>query len=157
MTFLFYAYKTGETCKAPAYKIQIFFSYLTQTLSSLTKSYNRLSSKHAVLLCNRPSVSIGTKRLACLNSLRGVQLGTLIQHAVARSWVQARSCLARCAQFFLHPPFPPLGGVYFAPSPPPCGEVRVKVSLLFRLVICTFSDDLSVFPRFCSVKIRFSS
>ena len=43
-----------------------------------TKSYkNYLQNTQHVVLRNRPTLPIGTERLACLNSLHGVQLVTL--------------------------------------------------------------------------------
>ena len=51
---------------------------LTLTLLDLTKSYkNYLQNTQHVVLRNRPTLSIGTERLACLNSPHDVQLGTL--------------------------------------------------------------------------------
>ena len=51
---------------------------LTLTLLDLTKSYkNYLQNTQHVVLRNRPTLPIGTERLACLNSPRGVQLVTL--------------------------------------------------------------------------------
>ena len=42
------------------------------------KIVQKLSPKHAArVLRNRPTLSMGTERLACLNNPRGVQLGTL--------------------------------------------------------------------------------
>ena len=53
-------------------------SWLTLTLLDLTKSYkNYLQNMQHVVLRNRPTPPIGTERLACLNSPRGVQLVTL--------------------------------------------------------------------------------
>ena len=43
------------------------------------KSYkNYLQNTKHVVLRNRPTLSIGTERLACLNNPHGVQLGTLV-------------------------------------------------------------------------------
>ena len=51
---------------------------LTLTLLDRTKSYkNYLQNTQHVVLRNRPTLPIGTERLACLNSPRGVQLVTL--------------------------------------------------------------------------------
>ena len=51
---------------------------LTLTLPDLTKSHkNYLQNTQHMVLRNRPTLIIGTERLACLNSPTGVQLGTL--------------------------------------------------------------------------------
>ena len=51
---------------------------LTLTLPNLTKSHkNYLQNTQHMVLRNRPTLIIGTERLACLNSPHGVQLGTL--------------------------------------------------------------------------------
>ena len=51
---------------------------LTLTLLYITKPHkNYLQNTQHVVLRNRPTLSIGTERLACLNNPRGVQLGTL--------------------------------------------------------------------------------
>ena len=51
---------------------------LTLTLLHITKPHkNYLQNTQHVVLRNRPTLSIGTERLACLNNPRGVQLGTL--------------------------------------------------------------------------------
>ena len=51
---------------------------LTLTLPNLTKSHkNYLQNTQHMVLRNRPTLIIGTERLACLNSPPGVQLGTL--------------------------------------------------------------------------------
>ena len=42
---------------------------------------NNLQNTQHVALRYRPTLSIGKERLACLNNPRGVQLGTLAQHA----------------------------------------------------------------------------
>ena len=58
------------------YSIEEFL--LTLTLSYITKPHtNYLQNTQHVVLRNRPTLSIGTERLACLNNPRGVQLGTL--------------------------------------------------------------------------------
>ena len=52
--------------------------HLTLTLLYITKRHkNYLQNTQHVVLRNRPTLSIGTERLACLNNPRGVQLGTL--------------------------------------------------------------------------------
>ena len=52
--------------------------FLTLTLLYITKPHkNYLQNTQHVVLRNRPTLSIGTERLACLNNPRGVQLGTL--------------------------------------------------------------------------------
>ena len=62
----------------------LFFSFsfnnnvLALTAQNLTKSYrNYLQNTQHVVLRNRPTLSIGTERLTCLNNPHGVQLGTL--------------------------------------------------------------------------------
>ena len=51
---------------------------LTLTLLYITKPHkNYLQNTQQVVLRNRPTLSIGTEGLACLNNPRGVQLGTL--------------------------------------------------------------------------------
>ena len=51
---------------------------LSLTLLYITKPHkNYLQNTQHVVLRNRPTLSIGTERLACLNNPRGVQLGTL--------------------------------------------------------------------------------
>ena len=51
---------------------------ITLTLLDRTKSYkNYLQNTQHVVLRNRPTLSIGTERLAGLNNPHGVQLGTL--------------------------------------------------------------------------------
>ena len=51
---------------------------ITLTLLDLTKSYkNSLQNTQHAVLRNRPTLPIGTERLACLNSPCGVQLVTL--------------------------------------------------------------------------------
>ena len=54
------------------------------TPKNLTKSYykNYLQNTPHMVLHNCPTLSIATERLTCLNNSRGVQLGTLVQHAV---------------------------------------------------------------------------
>ena len=61
-----------------------------------------------MVLRNRPTLSIGTERLACLNSLPGVQPRTLAYHA-AGPGPGGRAARA----FFLHPPFLPRLGDSF--------------------------------------------
>ena len=94
---------------------QCFYFPLTLTLLNLTKSYkNYLQNMQHVVLRNRPTLSIGTERLACLNSPHGVQLWTLAWYAagpgpgrhVARAFFSA-------LPFFLLREI-----VFFAPSPP---------------------------------------
>ena len=79
---------------------------LTLTLLDLTKSYkNYLQNTQHVVLRNRPTLPIGTERLAFLNSPRGVQLGTLAYHAAGpgfEPWARR----ARCARFFSPPSLP---------------------------------------------------
>ena len=51
---------------------------ITLIQQNRTKSYkNYLQNTQHVVLRNHPILSIGTERLACLNNLHGVQLGTL--------------------------------------------------------------------------------
>ena len=51
---------------------------LTLTLLYITKPHkNYLQNTQHVVLRNRPALSVGTERLACLNNPRGMQLGTL--------------------------------------------------------------------------------
>ena len=51
---------------------------LTLTLLYITKPHkNHLQNTQHVVLRNRPTLPIGTERLACPNNPRGVQLGTL--------------------------------------------------------------------------------
>ena len=51
---------------------------LALTLLHITKpNKNYLQNMQHVVLRNRPTLSIGTERLVCLNNPRGVQLGTL--------------------------------------------------------------------------------
>ena len=59
--------------------LEYYYMYvLTLTLLDLTKSYkDYLQKTQHVVLRNRPTLPIGTERLACLNSPRGVQLVTL--------------------------------------------------------------------------------
>ena len=66
-----------------------------------------------MVLHNQPTLSIGTERLACLNSPHGVQLGTLAyKRQVPGSSPGYGGRAARA--FFLHPPFlPPLGDSFF--------------------------------------------
>ena len=65
-----------------------------------SRSYkNYLQNTQHVVLRNRPTLSIGTERLACLNNPHGVQLGTLAQH-VAGPGFEPRTRRARCARFF---------------------------------------------------------
>ena len=70
-----------------------------------------------MVLRNRPTLIIGTERLACLNSPPGVQLGTLAYHAAGPGF-EPRVRRACCARFFLHPPFlPPSGDSFFRTFP----------------------------------------
>ena len=58
----------------PFYGISVFFFHNPNTI----KSYkNYLQNTQHMVLRNRPTLSIGTERLARLNSPPGVQLGTL--------------------------------------------------------------------------------
>ena len=51
---------------------------ITLTLENLTKSHKSyLQNTLHLVLRNRPTLSIGMERLACLNNPHGVQLGTL--------------------------------------------------------------------------------
>ena len=87
------------------------------TLLDLTKSYkNYLQNTQHVVLCNRPTLPIGTERLACLNSPHGVQLGTLAYHAAGPGF-EPRARRARCTRFFSPPSLPPSGDSFFPPSP----------------------------------------
>ena len=57
---------------------ELFQISLTLTLLYITKPHtNYLQNMQHVVLRNRPTLSRGTERLACLNNPRGVQLGTL--------------------------------------------------------------------------------
>ena len=59
-------------------KEKITFTVLTLTLRNLTKSHkNYLQNMQHVVLRNRPTLSLGMERLACLNNPRSVPLGTL--------------------------------------------------------------------------------
>ena len=79
---------------------------LTLTLLDLTKSYkNYLQNTQHVVLRNRPTLPIGTERLACLNSPRGLQLVTLAWHAAGPGF-EPRARRARCARFFSPPSLP---------------------------------------------------
>ena len=69
-----------------------------------------------MVLCNRPTVSIGTDRLACLNSPPGVQLGTLAWHAAGPRF-EPRVRRARCGHFFSPPSLPPSGDSFFRTFP----------------------------------------
>ena len=71
-----------------------------------TKSYkNYLQNTQHMVLRNRPTLIIGTERLACLNSPPGVQLGTLAYHAAGPGF-EPRVRRARCACFFSPPSLP---------------------------------------------------
>ena len=57
---------------------EVKWGKLTLTLLYITKPHkNYLQNTQHVVLRNRPTLSIGTERLACLNNPCGVQLGTL--------------------------------------------------------------------------------
>ena len=104
---------------------------ITLTLLDLTKSYkNYLQNTQHVVLRNRPTLPIGTERLACLNSPRGVQLVTLAWHAAGpgfEPWARR----ARCARFFLHPPFlPPSGDSFFRTFPTKPVKPVVRLGLM---------------------------
>ena len=74
---------------------------ITLTLLDLTKSYkNYLQNTQHVVLRNRPTLPIGTERLACLNSPRGVQLGTLAYHAAGPGFEPRGPAGALRALFF---------------------------------------------------------
>ena len=76
------------------------------------KSYkNYLQNTQHMVFRNWPTLSIGTERLACLNSPPGVQLGTLAWHAADLGFEpQPRGCVV-CA--FSPPSLPPSGESFF--------------------------------------------
>ena len=90
-------------------------------------------------LCNRPTLSIGTVRLACLNSPPGVQLGpSPSMQQVPGSSPGLRGCTGHA--FFLHPPFlPPSGDSFFSHLPhQPRKSVRVICTpLAWCIIVCT--------------------
>ena len=51
--------------------------YNPNTIKSYKIVQNYLQNTQHVMLRNRPTLSIGTERLACLSNPHGVQLGTL--------------------------------------------------------------------------------
>ena len=67
------------------------------------------STQHVALSSNRPTLSIATERLACLNNFCIVQLVTLTYYTVGPG-TEPRSTQV---YIFLHPPF-----IFFAPSLP---------------------------------------
>ena len=82
------------------------FAILTLTLQNLTKSYkNYLQNTQHMVWRNRPTLSIGTERLACLNSPPGVQPRTLALHAAGPRF-EPRVRRARSARFFSPPSLP---------------------------------------------------
>ena len=82
---------------------------------------NYLQNTQHVVLRNRPTLSIGTERLACLNNPPWRAAGDP-RPARGRSWVRAPGPAgARCARFFFpNPPFlPPSGDSSFSHLPHP--------------------------------------
>ena len=75
-----------------------------------------LGGRMHVVLRNHASLSASTGRLACLDNLRGVQLGTLTKHVVGPGFepLPPQKCFVR---FFS----PSLPSPYFAPSLPSQG------------------------------------
>ena len=65
------------------------------------KILQRLSPKHNVVLHNCPTLSIARERLICLNNDCGVQLQTLILHAVGPGF-EPQPPRACCTCFFHH-------------------------------------------------------
>ena len=77
------------------------------------KSYkNYLQNTQHVVFHNRPTLSIGTERLACLNNPHGMQLGPSSSTRQIPGSRPGRGGSAARA-FFLHPPFLPPTGVSF--------------------------------------------
>ena len=104
------------------YVCQVVFSrkggtdILTLTLLCPTKSRkNYLQNTQHVVLRNRPTLSIGTERLACLNNPHGMQLGP---SPSTRQVPSSSPGPGGRAASFLHPPFlPPLWGSFFCTFP----------------------------------------
>ena len=91
---------------------------LTLTLLDCTKSYkNYLQNTQHVVLRNRPTLSIGTERLACLNNPMACSWGPLpsTRQVPGSSPGPGRRA---AGIFFLHPPFlPPSGESFFRTFP----------------------------------------
>ena len=101
-----------------------FFFCLTLNVSIASVSWPSIKL-HNNKNNNRPSLSIATKRLTCLNNSRGVQLGTLAWYAVGPRF-ELRPQRACCAHFFLPPPFlPPWGDSFLHLPHHPRKSVRV--------------------------------
>ena len=108
---------------------------LTLTLLDLTKSYkNYLQNTQHVVLHNRPTLPIGTERLACLNSPHGDGAAGDPRLARGRSRVRAPGPAgALRALFFLHPPFlPPSGDSFFCTFPTKPVKPVVRLGLKKR-------------------------
>ena len=71
MYHILYFWKTIQTTESSANNPNTIKSYKILQL-------NYLQNTQHMLLRNRPTLSIGTERLACLNSPPGMQLGTLV-------------------------------------------------------------------------------
>ena len=99
--------------------VYLYHLSITLTLLDLTKSYkNYLQNTQHVVLRNRPTLPIGTERLACLNSPRGVQLVTLASPSTRQVPGSSPGPGGRAAcAFFLHPPFLPPSGEFFSHLP----------------------------------------
>ena len=88
-----------------------------------------------MVLCNRPTLSIGTERLACLNSPSACSWGpSPSTRQVPGSSPGSGGRAAR--SFFLHPPFlPPSGDSFFVPYPhQPRKSVRVNLKQMTYIV-----------------------
>ena len=116
------------------------------------KSYkNYLQNTQHMVLHNRPTLSIGTGRLACLNSPLGASWGpspSTRQVPGFEPWPPQ----VRCIGFFLHPPF--LLQEFFLHLPhQPRKSVRVKEGIYHGSYLAvTYGGELLYFWIFFIVK-----
>ena len=117
--FWFFYFENKSTCT-------IFVSSGKEK-KNLTKSYkNYLQNTQHMVLCNRPTLSIGTERLACLNSPPPRRAAGDPRLARGRSQVRAPGPAGALCALFLStlPSFLLREIVFFAPSPPTPQSVR---------------------------------
>ena len=121
--FVLYEGKTDKLCLCYVTRYTgnplLYTTGLVYTPNTIKSYKNHLQNTQHMVLHNQPTLSMGTERLACLNSPPPPACSwgpSLSRWQVPGSSPGPRRCAARA--FFLHPPFLPPWGDFFAPSPP---------------------------------------
>ena len=105
--------KQVNTCENKGF--EIYPRHILNNPNTIKSYKNYVQNTQHMVLPNRPTLIIGTERLACLNSPPGVQQGTLAYHAAGPGF-EPRARPARRVCFF-SPPSLPSGDSFFRTFP----------------------------------------